>query len=119
MNLKMNNAKETSHVHEPIIDDSLQSPMSATNVEIHSVAERRSMATSEELSAFISRAKVEAIRRRETEKAYVCTFSLDSKPPYPMKIATKAYLVGYTVKGRKEYGRACSVIPRFYENPQQ
>lgn len=71
------------------------------------------MATSAELLAFIS------LRRGEMEKACVCTFSVDLNLPYPMKRATTSYLVGYTVKGSKEYAGVRSVIPTFYGNPQQ
>lgn len=62
---------------------------------IITVAERRSVAMSEEPAALITRVEVEAMLKREQNKAFVSNFSLDFKPFYLFKVATRPYPIGY------------------------
>lgn len=78
------------------------------------------MTISEAPLAFMIKAKVELILKKEKEKASLSTIRTDLKPPY--EVAAKPHPVGYVVSqfhkfnGRRGHTRACRAVPRFHGN---
>lgn len=79
----------------PITNESIQgaTPINAND---HSVA-RRPASVVEEPINFMGCSEVEAILRKEKEKASVPSDYLDLKPLYSVEVATKSYRVGHVV----------------------
>lgn len=115
MNSQARQAKEPSPTGEPIIDNSLQSTMRVANDNNHSFIEMQSSAMLEEAASFMTRTEVEAMLKKEKEKASASTVDLVLKPHYRVVIEAKPYLR----KEGKKYERTCGVFPQFYVSELQ
>lgn len=95
MNPQINQATEPTPSVELEVDDSVQNVTPITNTGNLSTVAKRPVSTMEKPTAFMTRLKVEALLKKEKEKAYVSMISLDLNPLYSVKIVMKSYLVRY------------------------
>lgn len=91
-------------VMEPVVDEAAQGTTPA-NADISS-AMKRPIALAEEPSQYFTKAEVEAMLKKERERAATAPTVLDLKPPYPEKVLEKDFPAEYKVpKFQKFDGR--------------
>lgn len=88
MNFQSNQAKEPIPVAQSVIDDLVQG-VTPANINNLFITARQLVSAIEEPVAFMTRSEIEAILRREKEKASVSSICLDVKPSYAVEFASK------------------------------
>lgn len=86
-------AKEPRAAAELVIDDLVRwvTPANADNL---LAASRRPLSANEEPMVFMTRSEVEAMLRREKEKAPVSSIRLNLNSPFAAEVVVKMYPVG-------------------------
>lgn len=84
-----------SLVIEPIIDEAIQG-VTPTNTD-NSSAAKRPVVPSEEPSLYFTKVEIEAMFKKERDRATILPKTLDLKPTYPNKVVEKEFPADYKV----------------------